>query len=437
GPPALRDVLDMVVGPGARVGDDAFVDFALGGVFLRLTLETSAGGDYVRIVATTPAGEGTVTDAVALAALRATNEAPLARLSFDDDGAAFVSAPAVAERHHVNTALVKALLAEVWVTANRFAARVRTARWRFPDPPTDALPRELRLGVGEELQDVAAWAPVRDRLVDSDCVPLVDAPAAMLAATGHGQLAIGPCMLAGTPRGWTILVERTVRANVHPAPGLWTALARSNGAGTFVRVGVQAEGLPGDPPAITVGFSALQLPRTQVFEDLGRGLDLVDEAASALEPMLRDLAADSADYRNNLPWTATRRWTGPGSELDAHLLVREIAGLPDAAPVPAQLAKRARAQEASLGRAGYGYLAHLALLRAEAKDGASADWQSAARELVVLAPIQPAAGDDPCATASIHVRMARLDAPRPIRHEPPPAPPAGAPAQPRRRGLFG
>lgn len=436
GPPALRDVLDNVVGPGARVGDDSFVDFELHGVFLRLTYES--GGDYARVIATTPGGEGTLTDTVGLAALRATGEAPLGRVSFDQDGAAFISAPAVAERRHVDSALVKALLAEVWVTAYRFGERIRTARWSFPSQLTEQIPRELRLGVGEELQDVGAWAPVRERLEETHCIPLVDEPSAMLAPTTLGQLVIGPALLAGTPRGWTILVERTVRSNVRPRPGLWTRLANHNAEQFFVRFSVQAEGLPGDPPAIVVGYSALQLPRTQVMEDLSRGLDMVDEASDAVDPLLRELAADSADYRNNLPWVATRRWTGPGSELRDHLLVREISGLPAGADVPAQLVKRVRGQADSLGRSGFGYLAHLALLRAEAKDGASPAWHAVARDLVALAPVQPEPGDAPCATASVHVRLSRLDAPRPMRPPPPPSPPAGAPEpRRRRRGLFG
>ena len=417
GPPALRELLDSVVGPGPRFGDDTFVDFSLHGAFLRLVFERS--GDHARVIAVTPAGEGSVTDTVALAALRATAEAPLARVSFSGDGAAFVSAPAVAHHSQVDSALLKALLAEVWVTAHRFGERVRTARWSFPRAVTEQIPRELRLGVAESLQDQAAWGAVHEQLGATGCTPLADQPAALLAPTSAGQLAIGPALLSGTARGWTVIVERTVRANVRPRPGLWQALAAQNSETAFVRLGVQAEGRPGDPPAILVGYSALQLPRTQVQEDLARGLEMVDEAAAAIDPLLHQLAPDSADHRNNLPWTASRRWSGSGTEVTGHLLIREIAGLHDGAAVPAGLMQRVTAQTTSLGRPGLAYLAHLALLRAEANDAASRDWQWLARELVARVPAQAAPGDAPSATASLHVRIGRLDAPRPARNAAP------------------
>lgn len=434
GPPALRDLLDEVVGPGPRFGDNDFVDFTLHGMLLRLSYERS--GDYARILAVSPGGEGELTDTVALAALRATGQAPLAVVSFSDDGqAAFVSAPAVAHVDSVDSALLKALLAEVWVTAHRFNLRMRSVRrWQRPEQLTEQIPRELRLGIAEELQDEGAWLDVHERLLMAGGLPLVDEPAAVLMPSDLGQLVVGPTVLSGTPRAWAILVERTVRANVYPEPGLWRSLAARNGERSFVRFGVQDEGLPGDPPAIHCNFAALQLQRTAVTEDLQRGLEFVDHAADAIEETLRRLAPDSADYRNNLPWPATRDWGGPGAAAKEHLLVREVAGLPPGEAPPNDLAGRARAQAAALQRAGLGYLAHLALTRAEASDDAAPAWREASRQLVALAPVAHAPGDEPCATASLHVRMGRLDAPRPMR--PPPPPPSG-PTSARSRRLFG
>lgn len=436
GPPALRELLDEVIGPGARVGDDSFVDFELHGMLLRLSYERS--GDAVRVIAVSPGGEGELTDTVALAALRATGEAPLATVSFSDDGeAAFVSAPAVAHVDAVDSALLKALLAEVWVTAVRFNARMRTVRrWQRPPQLTEQLPRELRLGIAEELLAEEAWADVHQRLVDVNGMPLVDEPAAVLVPSELGQLAVGPARLSGTSRAWAIMVERIVRADVRPEPGLWKALAHQNDERSFVRFGVQDEGLPGDPPAIQVGYSALQLPRTPVLEDLQRGLELVDRGADAIDDLLRALAPDSSDYRNNLPWPRTRIWTGPGAEVKSELLIREISELPERAAPPDGLVARARAQAAGLRRTGLGHLAHLALLRAELDDPSAAAWREVSRELVALAPVEHAPGDEPCATASIHVRMRRLDAPRPMRPPPRPPRPAGEASSGRRR-LFG
>lgn len=437
GPPALRELLDAVIGPGARVGDHSFVDFDLHGMLLRLTYEESGG--FARVIAVSPGGEGELTDTVALAALRATGEAPLASVAFSDDGgtaAAFVSAPAVAHVSAVDSALLKALLAEVWVTAVRFNTRMRTVRrWQRPPQLTEQLPRELRLGIAEALQSEDAWTDVHTRLLDAGGLPLVDEPAAVLMASRVGQLTVGPARLSGTARAWAIVVERIVRANVNPSPGLWRALALQNDERSFVRFGVQHEGLPGDPPAIQVGYSALQLHRAPVLEDLQRGLELVDRAANSIDELLMALAADSSDYRNNLPWPATRIWSGPGAEVKDELLIREIAELPAGAAPPDGLLGRARGQAAALQRTGLGYLAHLALLRAEVDDPSAAAWREVARELVALAPVEHAPGDPPCATASLHVRMHRLDAPRPMRPPPRPTPPPSQPGPSRR--LFG
>jgi hypothetical protein len=445
GPAPLRGLLDSIVGPGPRGGDSRFVDFELKGVHLRLRYE--AIDAIVQIAAIVPLGRGQFTDASAEAALRVTGEAPLARVIVDEQGNATAAAVAHAAERNVDSALLKALLSEVWLAASSFASRVRPIGWNVPRHITGEIPRELRLGVAEELQETQAWADVRERLLANQCLPLVDEPAALLAQVEHGQLWIGPSLLAGTSRAWAIIVERVLRANVTPRAGLWRALAQSNTLLSPVRFGLVDEvGLYG-PPAITVNFAALQLPRTQVLEDLQNGLEFVDHAASELEPVLRSMTPDATSHRNNLPWIPTRRWTGPGTEVRDELLVRELSGLPEGAGVPDGFADRVRSQRASLGRAGAGYIAHLALVRAEGRDGASPGWLDLARDLASRAPVDAGAADEPCATASIHVRLNRCDNPAPPRRGPaassPPAPRPtrsddGAQPAPRRRWrLFG
>jgi hypothetical protein len=443
GPAPLRGLLDTVVGPGPRGGDSQFVDFELRGVPLRLRYESVDG--LVQVAALAPLGRGQFSDATAEAALRVTGEAPLARVTIDERGSATAAAVATAEERNLDSALVKALLSEVWAAAFSFSSRVRAIGWEVPRHLTAEIPRELRLGVAEELQQTQAWADVRERLLANECLPLVDAPAALLALVEHGQLWIGPSLLAGTSRAWAIVVERILRADVRPRAGLWRALAHNNSLLSPVRFGLVDElGLHG-PPAITVNFAALQLPRTQVMEDLQHGLELVDRAAISAEPMMRSMTPDATSHRNNLPWIHDRRWPGPGTELRDELLVRECSGLAEGAGVPEGLVDRVRSQQASLGRRGLGYIAHLALLRAERMDGASAAWLEVARDLVALVPVDAGASGQPCAVASIHVRLNRFNRPAQSPRAPPPAPPAppsasdaGAPAATRRRWrLFG
>jgi len=444
GPVPLRGLLDSVVGPGPRGGDSRFVDFELRGVPLRLRYELIDG--IVQIAALVPLGRGQFSDATAEAALRVTGEAPLARVTIDEHGSASAAAVAYAEERNLDSALVKALLSEVWAAAFAFASRVRPIGWEVSRQLTADIPRELRLGVAEELQQTQAWADVHERLLANECLPLVDAPAALLALVEHGQLWIGPSLLAGTSRAWAIVVERILRADVRPRAGLWRALAQNNALLSPVRFGLVDElGLHG-PPAITVNFAALQLPRTQVMEDLQHGLELVDRAAIDAEPAMRSMTPDATSHRNNLPWIHARRWTGPGAEVRDELLVRECSGLADGAGVPEGFVDRVRSQRASLGRCGVGYIAHLALLRAERRDGASPAWLEVARDLVALVPVDVGASGEPCATASIHVRLNRCNGPASSQRAPttaaPPAPPspsdAGAPAATRRRWrLFG
>jgi hypothetical protein len=446
GPAPLRGLLDSVVGPGPRGGNSRFVDFELSGVPLRLRYQSVDG--LVQIAAVAPLGRGQFSDATAEAALRVTGEAPLARVTIDEHGSATAAAVATAEERNLDSALVKALLSEVWAAAFSFSSRVRAIGWQVSRHLTAEIPRELRLGVAEELQQTQAWADVHERLLANQCLALVDAPAVLLALVEQGQLWIGPSLLAGTSRAWAIVVERILRADVRPRAGLWRALAHNNALLSPVRFGLVDElGLHG-PPAITVNFAALQLPRTQVMEDLQHGLELVDRAAIIAEPMMRSMTPDATSHRNNLPWIHARRWTGPGTELRNELLVRECSGLAEGAGVPEGFVNRVRSQQASLGRCGLGYIAHLALLRAERMDGASAAWLEVARALVALVPVDAGASGQPCAVASIHVRLNRFNGPaQSQRAATPPAPPAppspspsdaGAPPATRRRWrLFG
>jgi len=112
GPPPLRDLLDSIVGPGPRSGDGTFLDFELNGVDLRLGLKQF--DDFVQVVAVAPLGRGQVSDATAEVALRVTGQAPLARVTIDESGDAVAAALAYAGSHNLDSALIKALLSEVW-----------------------------------------------------------------------------------------------------------------------------------------------------------------------------------------------------------------------------------------------------------------------------------------------------------------------------------
>ena len=401
----------------------------------------------MQVVAVAPLGSGQLTDATAEAALRVTGRAPLARVTIGGSGDALAAALAYASLQNLDSALVKALLNEVWLAAHRFSELARPLGWPVVPGVTGEVPRELRLGIAEELQDVAVWGDVRERLMANDCLPLVDEPAAMLALT-EGQLQIGPSLLAGTNRAWGIIVERVLLSDVAPRAGLWRALAQRNTPLSPVRFGLINEVGVRGPLFITANFAALQLPRTQVMEDLQHGLNFVDDAALDVSGLVRNMSAGGSTTRNNLPWIPERRWTGPGTEIREQLLVRELAGVPAGAGIPAGFVDRVRAQRAALGRPGTGYLAHLALLRAESGGPAAPAWLHLAKELVGMTPIaRPGA---PCAAASIHMRLVRLTqppprggpAPGPRPPAPPPAPAPGSPGEsgtsPRKRWrLFG
>jgi hypothetical protein len=129
-----------------------------------------------------------------------------------------------------------------------------------------------------------------------------------------------------------------------------------------------------------------------------------------------------------------RSYVNP-TELADDILARELSGLPKGAPPPPDFGDRVRSRYDALGRAGAGYLAHLALERAEARDDHLLPWLNLATELVDLAPV--AMGADGTATASIHVRRSRLQqllAPRPREAAPAPAPSS---PPPKKRRWFG
>jgi hypothetical protein len=377
-----------------------------------------------------------VTDRVAEASLRATADAPLARVTIDHDSA-LASALAVADHANLGSALLKALLCEVWGTGYRFGQAISSLAWSVSDNFTEQVPRELRLGVGEELQSFDAWGDMRTTILgNAGALPLVDDPATILLVDEMGQLTIGPCLLQGTNRAWSVIVERVVRSNVIDS-GQWRTIAALNDRYNLVRFGLITEVGRDAPLALTASFAALQLPRTQMREDIQSGLGLVDDTVREVDGVLARIAPHLA--RDNLPANPARRWTGPGSEVRQQILVRELAGLPDGAPVPSGFLDRVRASRATLGPPGTGYLAHLALQRAERGDAAATAWRPVAEALVELTPI--GAPGPRCASASIHVRGERLattaqPAPRVARSPsppPPPSPQSSSPATPRKR----
>ena len=252
----------------------------------------------------------------------------MGRIAFDG-GQVYASASTVVDRHAVDTAVVKALLAEAWTTAHDFARRIGGA-WRgvqLPDEP----PRELRLGVAEELGEPGSWTEIREMLVANNFMLLVDAPQTCLAPA-DGTLWLGPVRLAGAARAWSVLCERVLRATSSSAPAAWNEIADWNTVSGPMRLGVVQE-VGADAQAVVVlNFNALQVQRGQPRRDLEVGLGMVDDRASEMEPGLRQLI-NGTNHRNNLPWFPSRRWSGPPRELADDILARELFGLgPTARP---------------------------------------------------------------------------------------------------------
>ena len=433
GPAQLRALVDEIVGPGERIGGHNYLEFKLAGSYDASVVLDPVDDELSSVTAILPLGHGGASDArMGEAAARTCGEAPMGRIAFDS-GQVYASASTVVDRHAVDTAVLKALLAEAWTTAHDFARRVGGA-WRgvqLPDEP----PRELRLGVAEELGEPHSWTEIREMLVANSFMLLVDAPQACLAPA-DGTLWLGPVRLAGAARAWSVLCERVLRADVELSPKAWSEIADWNTVSGPMRLGVVQEVGVDAQAVVVLNFNALQVQRGQPRRDLEVGLGMVDDRASEMEPGLRQMI-DGTTHRNNLPWFPSRRWSGPPRELADDILARELSGLPAGAGPPPDFAERVRARYDALGRAGAGYLAHLALQHAERRDDQLLPWLQLATELVDLAPVQM--GPDGTATASVHVRRGRLQqalAPRPRQATPPPTP-QPAPERRKRRWFSG
>lgn len=427
GPAELRALIDEIVGPGERVGGHNFLEFKLAGSYDASVVLDPVNDELSAVTAILPLGAGGPSDTrMAEAAARASGEAPMGRIAFDS-GHVYASASTVVDRHAADTAVLKALLAEAWTTGLDFARRVGAA-WRgvrLPDDP----PRELRLGVAEELGEPTTWTEIREMLVANNFMLLVDAPQTCLAPA-DGTLWLGPVRLAGAARAWSVLCERILRADAELTPAAWREIADWNTVSGPMRLGVVQEVGVGAQAVVVMNFNALQVQRGQPRRDLEVGLEMVDERAAELEPGLREIV-QGTNHRNNLPWFATRRWSGPPRELADDILARELTSLPTGAAPPPDFVSRVRTRQAALGRGGTGYLAHLALERAECQDAQLRPWLALAGELVDLTPIQM--GADGTAVASVHVRRRRLrDSLEPGRVQPA-SPPPGSPTPPERR----
>lgn len=416
GPALLRALVDEIVGPGERIGGHNYLEFKLGGAHDASIVLDGVTNELSSVTAVLPLGEAYPDGPTAEAAARTSGEVPMGRIAFDG-GHAYASASTVVDHTAIDTAVLKALLSEAWATALDFARR--TGRASLPETP----PRELRLGVAEELGEQHTWGEIRELLLANGFMVLVDAPEACLAPA-DGTLWLGPVRLAGSARSWSVLCERVVRADAELSSEAWRSIAEWNSLSGPLRLGVVQEVGAGAQPAVVLSFNALQVQRGQPRRDLEVGLSMVDERAGELEPGMRQIL-DGTSHRNNLPWFAGRRWSGPGREIADDILARELSALPEGAAPPADFLDRVRAR--GMGRGEAGYLAHLALQRVERGER---DWLPLASALVELAPVEM--GPDGTATASVWVRRSRLErsfSPAPAPASPPPAP--------RRRRWFG
>ena len=134
------------------------------------------------------------------------------------------------------------------------------------------------------------------------------------------------------------------------------------------------------PPVVVLKFHALQVDRGNPRNDLEVGLQLVDDRASEIEAGLRGLIGGTT-HRNNLPWFPNRRWKARGATSPT-TSSPQLTNLPTGASVPGDFLNRVRGRYTDLGRGGAGYLAHLALARAEGAAGAAPrrDWLTLASE---------------------------------------------------------
>lgn len=437
GPEQLRRLIDQIVGPGPRRGDATTLGFQVGGLD-DVSVVVEPLEDLGAVTAVIALGNGQPHGRLAGAALRTSGRAPLGRIAFDG-GRVYASASTTVARDAVDNALLKALLSEAWSTAASFTEQAGSA-WPGRAIP-HALPRELRLGIAEDLAPIASWLEIREMLMAAGFLPLVDAPQACLLPE-DGTLWLSPVLLAGMSRAWSVLCERVLRADVEMDSNAWDQLAQLNTVSGPMRIGtVQEVGLDA-PWAVVLNFNALQVQLGHPQRDLNIGLSLLDDHTRHAQQMVGNLVDGSTD-RNNLPWPVGRRWTGPGADPTQDVLARELDALPDGSPPPDGLLERIRTRRADLDRSGVGYVAHVLLKRAEA-DGRGSPWLQLCKEVVAMAPVQ--GPGDPTATASIHVRLARLTSKRSERPSwgppkgrgaPPPAPSDPAPPKRRRRWFGG
>ena len=191
GPAVLRALIDEIVGPGERIGGADYLEFKLAGTYDASVVLDPVNDELSAVTAILPLGSGGPSDTrMAEAAARTSGEAPMGRIAFDG-GHVYASVSTVVDQHALDTAVVKALLAEAWTTAHDFARRIGGS-WRgvqLPDEP----PRELRLGVVEELGEPGTWPEIREMLVANNFMLLVDAPHTCLAPGPTARSGSAPC----------------------------------------------------------------------------------------------------------------------------------------------------------------------------------------------------------------------------------------------------
>lgn len=439
-PPALGVLLDEVLGPGPRQMRDGRAWVSVRGV--EIGAEWTEVEGLVTLSTEIPVLQGRPNLALYAAAGAVSATSALTSIDVRHNQGATAVGRSFALRGQIDSAILKATLADTWLAAADLVRRCRTIREVKPVDLGSDVPREFRPGVAEALEASTAWGDVRDLLVKgNDWLPLVDQPAAALAP-GAGTTWTGPMDLPGTPRGWAFVAEQVVASEVQPSAAFWQALNEFGRSRRLVRVGARAE--PGVSGLTIVASMGAAVPmRAQVLDMLKLSLDFATRDAEQLTQTIRGHASGWNDSRDNLAWPVSRSWNGPGSELRRDPLAVELLGMSADRPPPDDFARRTQQRAGELGRGGAGFLAHLALSHAEADGRARQAWAALSEQLVQMAPVQRDA--DTTATASVHVRLAALRAPKPPppaprrptptpRAVPPsPAPPPPTPSPPRRR----
>lgn len=450
-PPQLGLLLDEVLGSGPRRRDGAKTWVPVG--VLEVGLEWFEVQDLVTVTATLPVLRGRPTVAVYEAAAHVSATAPFVSVDVVHSRGADAVGRTFALVNQFDSAVLKALLTATWVAATRFVERLPRGAGLDIVAPSTPPPRSLRPGVIESLESPEAWSDIRSLLVQGNSwMPPVDQPAAALAP-GRGTMWVGPMDLEATPRGWAVIVEQVIASDVEPTAGLWQVLNDFSRARRLVRLGARrAPAVDGIVLVASVGFAVPM--RAAVADLLKLSLDFVSQDSAEAASVLRSHVRGWQDGRDNLAWPPERAWSGPGSELRKGPLAQELLNVNPAQEPAADFHSRVRARMGELNRGGAGYLAHLALLRAEAGGTSREAWSELAEQLVGLAPVARTSAD-PTATASIHVRLGALKAaaarpprtPRPSPRVQPPAPPPppprptptpspDPPEPPRRRRWF-